>query len=198
MEKDKLNRLSHWWREVESASDEEALQRKLHLMEAEIRNTLRGAHAAGKHQVIRNFYAAGLLCVVLLLALGIVRLVPTTSAIQYATTEAGERLPAAAEPVIVAEPLQQPSMVEPEPVAPSASTHKTAPVITGVKHKRSQAVTRRNEPPAAKPQAPASIPASVAPARTAPEPATAGAKTEPEPGLDALALLSRLESEFEK
>ncbi len=198
MEKDKLKRLSHWWREVETASDEEALRRKLHLMEAEIRHTLRGAHAARKRQVLRNFYAAGLLGVVLLLSLGIARVVPPTDSLRYATTETGEKYPAVSEEVILAAPVQQPSLAAPAPDKPKASIREARQASASVRPKRPHAVARQIAPPAVMPTPPAEAPASVEPASLAPAPSTAKAKAEPEMGLDALALLSSLESEFEK
>jgi hypothetical protein len=196
MEKEKLNRLSHWWREVETASDDEALQRKLHLMEAEIRHTLRGASVARQRQALRNIYAAGLLCAVLLLSLGVARMVPTTSALQYATTDTGVRLPAVEETTVAVSAIPAPA-----PVAP-AVTSSVIPAVTPASAvssaRRNGVKASRPVPHSAKPQAPASAPPAVEPAAAVLERAAEPAKAEPEPGLDALALLSSLESEFEK
>lgn len=194
MEKEKLNRLSHWWREVETASDDEALQRKLHLMQAEIRHTLRGASVARQRQAMRNIYAAGLLCAVLLLSLGIARMVPTTLALRYATTDTGARLPAMEE-AIATEAVPVPATSSPAVIA------QVEPAVTPARRanspRRSSAPAPRPAKATLKPQTPASAPAAE-PAVVAPERAAEPAKAKPDPGLDALALLSSLESEFEK
>ena len=180
---------------METASDEEALQRKLHLMQAEIRHTLRGASVARQRQAIRNLYAAGLLCAVLLLSLGVARMVPTTSALRYATTDAGARLPAMEE-TGAAESVPVPVVSAPAVIA------KAEPAVTHVHGanpaRRGSTPATHPAKPASKPQTPAFAPPTAEPAVVTPERASEPAKTEPEVGLDALALLSSLESEFEK
>jgi hypothetical protein len=195
MEKDKLNRLSHWWREVETASDDEALQRKLHLMEAEIRHTLRGASIARRRQVLRNLYAAGLLCIVLLLSLGVARMVPTNMVLRYATTNTGVRLPAVEETNVS---KAVPAPVKTAPTVIAKETPVTAPARMVSSAKRSSVPASHSVRPSAKPQTPASAPPVAEPAVAVQEHAAEPVKAAPEAGLDALALLSRLESEFEK
>lgn len=181
---------------METASDEEALQRKLHLMQAEIRHTLRGASVARQRQALRNLYAAGLLCIVLILSLGVAHMVPTHSALRYATTNTGARLP-------VVEETTAAVSVSPESVSPvTAVVTKAEPTAMPVRPATS---ARRSNTPAPRPvkpsaifQAPVSAPPEAKPAVIVLERAVEPAEAKPEPELDALALLSNLESEFEK
>jgi hypothetical protein len=181
---------------VETASDDEALQRKLHLMEAEIRHTLRGASIARQRQALRNIYAAGLLCAVLLLSLSVARMVPTASALRYATTDAGVRLPAVKETTVAASAVPAPVNTAPAVIAQAEPAVTPARAATSAR--RSGAQASRPVKPSARPQTPASAPPAVEPAAPVQERAAEPAKANPEPGLDALALLSSLESEFEK
>jgi hypothetical protein len=200
MEKERLNRLSHWWREVETASDEDALRRKLHLMEAEIRNTLRGARAARLRQGLRNLYAAGMLGAILLLTLGVQHMTAPVSAPQYA---AG--IPTAAEPPAAAVSVPAPAtglnaVMPTAPAKPALDTTTSARPHTA--RAASRHTTAESRRPAvalasAKPALAAHDPAPAVPAASvAPQPKAAAAKADP--GLDPLALLSKLESEFEK
>ncbi len=197
MEKERLNRLSHWWREVETASDEDALRRKLHLMEAEIRNTLRGARTARLRQGLRNLYAAGMLCAILLLTLGVQHMTAPVNAPQYA---AG--VPTASEPPAAAVSIPAPAtgLTAAAPAMPALDTTTTArPHAARAVSRHTTAGSRR---PAvtlasAKPAPAAHVPALAVPAASvAPQPKAAAAKAGS--GLDPLALLSKLESEFEK
>jgi hypothetical protein len=188
MEKERLNRLSHWWREVETASDEEALHRKLHLMEAEIRHTLRGAREVRKRQGLRNAYAALMLAAVLLLTLGVQHITNPVLAPQLAADTTGITQPAA--PIVV---IPAPTPAE-TPAAAAIPAHSRA-AHPAIRH-----ASGRKPVAAFSPAKPAPAPATVAPsAAPAPQPKPAvAAHSATEPGLDPLALLSKLESEFEK
>lgn len=193
---EKINRLSHWWREVEAHShDDEQLDQKLHLMEAEIRHVLH-ERAAGAIQWKRNLAATTILVAIIALTLGMVRFIGLPGVPGYSFEKAitiaaqgdvvfikasselpsGSVVSSAASPAsknatrtAVASPIAQPR----KPVRVSSPVRDTAPAMTMEKPAAAPAVD----------SSPTTAPATVTPA---------------DPGLDALALLSALESEFEK
>jgi hypothetical protein len=199
---DKINRLSHWWREVEAHShDDEQLQRKLHLMEAELKHVLR-ERAGGSPQWKRNLAATTVLLAVIALAVGMLRFIGVPEAYRPGPAEtatvaarsdasfikAASRLPAGEVTTTSASPASKAlppagttkprRIVRSRPPATAADpTEEAAPAATG---EESTAV-------------PAAAPASPSAPSEAPDTAPSG-----DHGLDALALLSALESEFEK
>jgi len=193
---EKINRLSHWWREVEAHShDDEQLDQKLHLMEAEIRHVLR-ERAAGATQWKRNLAATTILVAVIALALGMVRFIglPDTSRHRFeeAITVASQR-----DVVFVKAASELPS----GSVVSSTATQalkSTAPAVATRRIAQRRRPVRASSPardtaPVAAGEKPAVAPVVEFPPSTAPASATPG-----DPELDALALLSALESEFEK
>lgn len=195
---EKINRLSHWWREVEAHShDDEQLDQKLHLMEAEIRHVLR-ERAAGAAQWKRNLAATTILVAIIALTLGMVRFVglPDASrlnlerAITVATQDdvtfikASSDLPSGGAVSSAASPALKSTV--------PTTTATTMPKARPSRPARASSPPKDSAPVVAqeKPDAPPAVdpPPSVAPAAVTPA----------DPGLDALALLSALESEFEK
>ncbi len=192
---EKINRLSHWWREVEAHShDDEQLQRKLHLMEAELRHVLR-ERAGGSPQWKRNLAATTVLVAVIALAVGMLRFfgVPDMS---RSGLEAAATVAARSDVAFVKAASSLPAGEATTAYAPPASkADERRPRIKRVAQSRTPARATTTPPKEVAPAAKEAVPAT-APSPTPSEaPDTAGRS---EPGLDALALLSAFESEFEE
>jgi len=192
MKDERLRRLSHWWREVETHSgDEELLKRKLHLLEAEIRHTLK-LESRSPQQLLRSLAAFAMLLAILAVALAIAHsngaIRPTAPALMarplppVATQDTLEK---AIRPLPSGNTLTLPSGEVVKPEHPSRRARQVA---------RAQARNVREAPE----------PVRAGPAPTGPvQPAasTAGeppAPTRNEPALNPLELLTAFESAFEQ
>jgi len=194
--KEKINRLSHWWREVEAHShDDEQLDQKLHLMEAEIRHVLR-ERAAGAAQWKRNLAAMTILVAIIALTLGMVRFIGLPDASRH-NFERAITIASQSDVVFVKASSELPSGGVVSSTA-SPALKSTAPTVATKPKPRTRRPARASSPsrdstaviteekPVPAPavdSSPSAAPATVTPADS---------------GLDALALLSALESEFEK
>lgn len=193
---EKMNRLSHWWREVEAHShDDEQLRRKLHLMEAEIRHVLR-ERAAGATQWKRNLAAMTILVAIIALTLGMLRFIGLPDASRHSFEEA---ITVASQRDVV---FVKASSELPLGGVVSSSASQALKSAVNTRVARSYVRPRKTAPvssparvvaPAVSKEKSTAAPAVDSSPSTAPASVTPG-----DPGLDALALLSALESEFEK
>jgi len=175
--------------------DDEQLDQKLHLMEAEIRHVLR-ERAASATQWKRTLAATTILVAIIALTLGMVRFIglPDTSRYSF---ERAITIAAQGDVVFVKASSELPS----GSVASSAASQalkSTAPPVATRRIAQPRRPVRASSPardtaPVAAEEKPAAAPVVEPPASTAPA-SVASADS----GLDALALLSALESEFEK
>lgn len=210
MQEEKYRRLRHWWeafQESLKSSNEEALRRKLHLLQAEIRKTLRES-APGRTKTRRKVspvlsFSTTIVLLALLIALLYFPLMHTPIETNTATTVQATL----SEPL----PLTNASTVLTPPSLPTfedASATKTAPGKSeqrpAAHHPRPQAQSRRGPPgpkvsaasPLASPSPPTFAPASPASIEEATQEPLAPAGQELQ--LDPLALLVALEGELEK
>jgi|GEM_PF-2567854 len=201
MQEERYQRLRHWWeafQDVHGSSDEEGLRRKLHLLEAEIRKTLRedGISRTGRRAgAILGFGAT--LAVLLLVLSSLWLLSPPepdrgdTGGVLQARL--GEFLPPAKDATVLPQPA---------PVAEGDSGSARSSPAT-----RERRAPSRVAPPQRSPSPPPST--AQVPHSTPPPPALDGASveemahqppavTDQERQLDPLVLLVALESELEK
>lgn len=194
MQHERLKRLSYWWEEVKANSDnDEAVLRKLHLLEAEIRHTLK-AEALCSTQRTRNLWATAMLAGVLILALSLTRMVgipnhtgrstveevAQTTAGQVTFVKAAESLPTGN--TIVAKALE-------------ASKHPSLP-----QRRKLAAVAKSPAPTTASSTADSRPAVAEQPVGSMPitQAATKEEATVPsDPGLNPLELLTALERAFE-
>lgn len=199
MKEEKYYRLRHWWRAFQQelqSNDETSLRRKLYLLEAEIRKTLREDYAPPKRRGLHPALSFGVTLGALLLALGLLYLprfyAPND---QRSAPSFQAMLP---EPAVSAKgttALPSAGVME---IADSGAVKK----VTRVRAKRSSGKARRSvatttppvapPPPAAAVESPPSAPASVGP------PPAESPAVSPSLNLDALELLVALEGELEK
>lgn len=198
MNKERFEKLARWWDEASSqleTGDNEALKRKLHLMEAELRVALKAEPEHRRRPTLAVGLAALALMVVVIGAISTFVLPRLDGATTLASrsepnvTAKVEGMAVERQPVILPAP---PAIEAAAPPSVQASQRRNQPEqrITAARHPRPP-VTRRQDQPASAPAEPAT------PAPTVTVPASTPAREADAP-LDALALLVTLEREFEQ
>jgi hypothetical protein len=192
MNKDRLEKLARWWDEASSqleTGDSEALKRKLHLMEAELRVALKAEPERSRRPSLAAGLAAMALVVVVIGVMAAVLLPREDGPVMLASRGGPEPTASIEAPVV---PVTQPA------IEAKVQTIAQAPQVRPQPERRIVAARtprppaeRRTEPVVSTP----TEPPATSPATTVPASAPAH---EAEAPLDALALLVTLEREFEQ
>lgn len=192
MNKERLEKLARWWDEASSqleTGDSEALKRKLHLMEAELRVALKAEPERSRRPSLAAGLAAMAL-VVVIIGMMAAALLPREDGPAMLASRGGPEATASIEAPAV--PLAQPA------VEAEVQTSAQAPQVRPQLERRIVAARTPRPPVERRPVTPAS-PAGEPSAPAPPTTVTASAPSrETDAPLDALALLVTLEREFEQ